>query len=200
MTVSTTFPQPVLHPAPSGCDDSDLWARMRNGDERSLAQLYKAHLKSLQNHGKYFSRNRELVSDSIHELFSRLWMRREHISEASNVKVYLHRSLERIIVAQLLRSKRQMTEANTEFECLDSFEQLLIDSELRKQRLAEIRKCLHALPKCQREVILLKFFNELSYIEISEIMNLQLPSVYNLISKAIEHLRQTMQFKEIAAS
>jgi RNA polymerase sigma factor (sigma-70 family) len=87
-----------------------------------------------------------------------------------------------------------------EFESLDSFEQLMIDGELRKRRLAEIKKCLHDLPKCQREVILLKFFNELSYSEISEIMNLQLSSVYNLVSKAIEQLRQNMQFKAIATS
>jgi RNA polymerase sigma factor (sigma-70 family) len=76
----------------------------------------------------------------------------------------------------------------------------LIDGELRKQRLGEIKKCLRSLPKCQREVIFLKFFNDLTYPEISEIMNLQLASVYNLTSKAIEHLRQKMPFQAITAS
>jgi RNA polymerase sigma factor (sigma-70 family) len=187
--------------SPSGINnDVVLWAKMRTGNDEALAELYRSYLPSLHKHGMYICRDRELVSDCIHELFSRLWTRREHIRAATNVKVYLYRSLERIILAQLFRSRRRYTYANTEDLSSDSFEKLLIDGELRKQQLGEIKKCLRALPKCQREVIFLKFFNDLTYPEISEIMNLQLASVYNLTSKAIERLREKMQFHTIAAS
>lgn len=178
--------------------DVALWANMRVGDQDALAQLYKAHLPALHKHGMFVCKDSELVSDAIHELFSRLWTRRERISAAINVKVYLTKSLERIIVAQLLRSKRKSTQPVIENLASDSTEQLWIDGELRKERLVEIKKCLSSLPKCQREVILLKFFNDLTYPEISEIMNLQLASVYNLTSKAIEQLRQKMHFQSVA--
>jgi RNA polymerase sigma factor (sigma-70 family) len=180
--------------------DVVLWAKMRSGSGEALAQLYTAYLPSLQKHGSFVCRDPELVRDSIHELFSKLWTRRNYICDASNVKVYLYRSLERIILTQVFRSKKRSTYTSAEDLASDSFEQLLIDGELRKQRLGEIKKCLQSLPKCQREVILLKFFNDLTYPEISEIMNLQLASVYNLTSKAIEHLRQKMQFQAFAAS
>jgi RNA polymerase sigma factor (sigma-70 family) len=185
---------------PGNSTDVVLWAKMRMGNDDALAQLYRSYLPSLHKHGMYICRDRELVNDCIHELFSRLWTRRKHIRAATNVKVYLYRSLERIILAQLFRSRRRYAYANTEDLSSDSFEKLLIDGELHKQRAGEIKKCLNALPKCQREVIFLKFFNDLTYQEISEIMNLQLASVYNLTSKAIEHLRQKMQFQSIAAS
>lgn len=145
-------------------------------------------------------RDPELVNDCIHELFSKLWTQRERLGMAQNVRQYLSRSLERIIVAQLLRNKIVSSDSSA-VDCLfsDSFEQCWIDGELRKERLSEIKKCLKSLPKCQREVILLKFFNDLTYAEISEIMGLQVPSVYNLASKAIDHLRQMIHPEPAAA-
>jgi RNA polymerase sigma factor (sigma-70 family) len=197
MTVCNKFQTTA---SPAGSDDVVLWNEMRIGNHDALAQLYRSYLPSLQKHGMYVCKDRELVSDCIHELFSRLWTRRDHICPAFNVKVYLYRSLERIILTQLFRSKKRSTYTFAEDLSSESFEQHLIDGELRKERLDEIKKCLRSLPKCQREVIFLKFFNDLTYLEISEIMNLQLASVYNLTSKAIEHLRQKMQFHAIAAS
>jgi RNA polymerase sigma factor (sigma-70 family) len=184
---------------PGATSDAVLWLKMKQGNEQALGQLYQLYFKALHKHGSLLCKDRELVSDCVHELFSRLWTRRDSISEASNVRMYLYRSLDRIIVSQLLRSKRQFSYDGEEIASPDSFEQLLINGELRKQQLTEIKKCLWSLPKCQREVILLKFFNDLTYTEISEIMDVQVASVYNLISRAIEQLRQKMQFKAFAA-
>jgi len=196
MTVYNSSPAIALTLAPA---DTILWAEMKHGNEIALARLYNTYVKVLQKHGRRFCKDRDLVSDSTNEFFSRLWTRREHICAATNVKVYLYRSLERIIAAQLHRSKREQLRSVDEIPSLDSFEQFMIDKELRKQQLNAIKACLFSLPKCQREVILLKFFNDLSYAEISEIMDLQLPSVYNLASKAMEHLRQKMNFSAITA-
>lgn len=174
--------------------DIALWTRFRDGNQEALAQLYIQHVPALHKHGMSVGKDSELVNDCIHELFSRLWTRRERIGVAQNVRVYLFKSLERIIVAQLLR-RRKLSGGFEDAEGLssESSEQLWIDGEMKKERLSEIKKCLRSLPKCQREVILLKFFNDLTYGEISEIMDMQVASVYNLASKAIEQLRQKLQ-------
>ncbi len=193
---------PVLN-AGSATRDADvvLWTNFRDGDQDALAQLYKEYVSALRRHGMCVCRDPELVSDCIHELFSRLWTRRDRIGDAQNVKLYLYKSLERIVIAQKLRNKKRSAELHdANIIPPDSSEQLLIDGEMRRQRLDEIKKCLQNLPKCQREVILLKFFNDLSYVEISEIMDVKVDSVYNLASKAIEHLRQMMQYQPAIAS
>lgn len=177
--------------------DAARWTALRSGSREALAQLYSEHVGGLQKHGKFICRDAELVSDSIHELFSRLWTQRERIAEAQNVRIYLHKSLERIIVAQLLRSRKSYDGPANDL-ATDSSEQLWINREEKKERLDEIKKCLQDLPKCQREVIFLKFFNDLSYAEISEVMDMQVASVYNLTSKAIEQLRQKLHFSPAA--
>jgi RNA polymerase sigma factor (sigma-70 family) len=185
--------------AGAGNRDAALWAALRAGNCDALSQLYKSHIQGLRKHGVHVCKDPHLVSDCIHELFSRLWIQRERISEAQNVRIYLYKSLERILVAQLLRNRKRAAGLSSPEEfATDSSEQLWIDKEVQREQLNEIKKCLQSLPKCQREVILLKFFNDLSYSEISEVMEMQVASVYNLTSKAIEHMRQKMHFQPAA--
>lgn len=175
-----------------------LWDELRAGSRDALAQLYLLYSPSLHKRGLYVCRDPEMVSDCIHELFSRLWTQHERIGAAQNVRIYLYKSLERILIAQLLRNRKQIATTTESDNKTDSCEQLWIDNEEQKERLKEVKRCLQSLPKCQREVILLKFFNDLSYSEISEVMELQVASVYNLTSKAIEQLRQKMHFQASA--
>jgi RNA polymerase sigma factor (sigma-70 family) len=178
---------------------SALWTELRAGNRDALGQLYTAYSAGLHKHGLQVCRDPDLVSDAIHELFSRLWTQRERIGDAQNVRIYLYRSLERILIAQLLRNRKQASAMTENDGKAESFEQLWIDQEEQKERLNEVKRCLRSLPKCQREVILLKFFNDLTYSEISEVMDLQVASVYNLTSKAIEQLRQKMHFQAASA-
>ncbi|HZY78470.1 MAG TPA: sigma-70 family RNA polymerase sigma factor [Cyclobacteriaceae bacterium] len=176
-----------------------LWTELRAGNRDALGELYKDYSPELHKYGFQVCRDPDMVSDCIHELFSRLWTQHERIADAQNVRIYLYKSLERILVAQLLRKKKQVKTLTESENKADSFEQLWIDKEEHKERLNEVKRCLQSLPKCQREVILLKFFNDLSYSEISEIMEMQVASVYNLTSKAIEHLRQKMHLEAVSA-
>ena len=62
----------------------------------------------------------------------------------------------------------------------------LIEDELRAERIKKLKACIQSLTKGQREVIYLKFFNKLTYREIAEITEMQVDSVYNLVSKSID--------------
>src|SRR6266567_6734481 len=82
-------------------NDSMLWSQFRSGNRDALAQLYKEYRENLRKHGFSLCKDADLVNDSIHELFSRLWMHRERIGDAHNVRGYLYKSMDRILVAQL---------------------------------------------------------------------------------------------------
>jgi len=72
----------------------------------------------------------------------------------------------------------------------------VIERELKEEQIRELRGCLQKLTKTQREVIFLKFFNDLTYLEISEIMEMRVDSIYNLVSKTIELLRKKLKRPE----
>jgi RNA polymerase sigma factor (sigma-70 family) len=78
------------------------------------------------------------------------------------------------------------------FEILSSFEDAIILEETSIQQLELLRKAISDLSKRQREVIFLKFYNELSYKEVAVVMEVSVEAVYNLMTKAIDSLRTAM--------
>ena len=76
---------------------------------------------------------------------------------------------------------------------MPSIESILIEDEIKTEQSSRLKNCIQSLTKGQREVIYLKFYNELTYHEIAEITELQVDSVYNLVSKTIEILRKKLQ-------
>lgn len=180
--------------------DDALWGSLKIGNELSFSLLYNRYVQRLYNYGMHACNHREMVKDSIQELFIRLWDRRETLGVAGSVSFYLFKSFRRLLIQKIIARKRFSVPFSkvpeSQFEFIPSAEQQLMNQEVTAQQSARIAHLLKGLAKRQREAIYLKFYNELSYHEVSSIMDLKVESVYNLISRAVEILRQRL--KEVA--
>ena len=177
-------------------NDEVLWSSFKKGNELALSMLYKKHVQRLYNYGMHTCRDHDLVLDCLQELFLRLWNKRESISNVYAVKPYLFKSFRRILIHQIVEQRkaaRNASEDLTAFEFTPSIESTLIEDELKAEQIKRLKDCIQLLSKGQREVIFLKFFNELTYREIADITEMQVDSVYNLVSKTIEILRRKLQ-------
>lgn len=175
--------------------DRFLWVSFRKGDKIALEKLYSAHAGGMYRYGLKLCGDPDLVKDGMQELFSRLWSTRDFISDANCVQMYLYRSLRRALLSKL--AKRRKNFATAKNSCSDSmecsYENQFIVKEIRTEQFKRIRSLLNTLTRHQREVLVLRFFNELSYKQIAEIMCLQIDSVYNLTSKGLEILRSRLK-------
>lgn len=190
-------------PTNGDAHDQVLWVSFRKGSREALEKLYLKHVSGMYHHGMFVCRDPDVVRDGMQELFSRLWSARTRITNADCVQGYLYKSLQRIILVQVTRKRRQyqaLEEEDHIVDLSDTVEQVCIDREFRKEQIVRIRKALEMLPKHQREVVLLRFFNGLRYPQIAEIMDIHIESVYNLSSRAIEQLRARLQFSPLAQS
>ncbi|CAN5479911.1 hypothetical protein BH10BAC4_BH10BAC4_02890 [soil metagenome] len=177
-------------------NDELLWENFKKGNELALSMIYKNHVQRLYNYGMHTCRNHDLVTDCLQDLFFKLWSKRESIAVVNSVKPYLFKSFRRLLVHQIVSRQKislPFTDKTSVFEFIPSFEHTLIENEGKAEQIKKLKKCIQSLTKGQREVIYLKFFNGLTYQEISEITEMQVDSVYNLVSKAIEILRRKLQ-------
>jgi RNA polymerase sigma factor (sigma-70 family) len=69
----------------------------------------------------------------------------------------------------------------------------LIRDQLSEDQFKSLSAALNKLSSRQREAIYLKFYQKLSSQEIADTLQIDINSLYNLISKAIEALRQAIQ-------
>jgi len=182
---------------PTELDDGALWQRFRNGNDLAFSMLYSKYVQRLYNYGMNSCYERELVMDCLQELFGKLWETRFKLGEVKAVNFYLFKSFRRLLNGKLIKRRKyrfvRIPKDEVGFEMSQSIEDSWILEEASTQQIAELKKAISSLTKRQREVVFLKFYNDLSYSQVAAILEMNIDSVYNLISKAIDVLRKVLK-------
>jgi RNA polymerase sigma factor (sigma-70 family) len=178
-------------------EDRTLWQRFKNGNDLAFSILYKKYIQRLYNYGMHTCRDRDLVLDCLQELFGRLWDKRNHLGEVEVVNFYLFKSFRRLLLNKLVQNrKRSLLSLNSDspgFEFHSSLEDAIILEEATAHQVGQLKKAIATLTKRQREAIFLRFFNDLSYQDVAAVMEMNVASVYNLMTKAIDSLRKALK-------
>lgn len=176
-------------------DGEILWIHFQGGSLAAFAQLYNTHVQALYNYGRRFTGDAALVEDCIQDVFIGLWHKREQLGKTDSPKYYLLASLRNRLFRQLAEKNRRPLLGISEkhdFEVELSHECTLVSEQLSDEQKSRLEQAIRQLTKRQREVVFLKFYENLSYDEIASLMSLEVRSAYNLVSKAIETIRQNL--------
>jgi RNA polymerase sigma factor (sigma-70 family) len=177
--------------------DAALWNAFRQGDEQAFAYMFQKFAPILYSYGFHLCRNRDLVEDCIQDQFIYLQQHRALLGETDSIKFYLYRSLRRRIAEMAKANARWVADVDTnqpvEFEVEMPAEAQLIDSQTQADHKQKIEFLLNQLPKRQKEALYLMYYEKLSYVDVAQVMGLEVKSVYNLIYNALVSLRKHVQ-------
>jgi RNA polymerase sigma factor (sigma-70 family) len=175
-------------------DDKVIWHRFLAGEVEAFDYLMTLYFRTLFHYGSKFSKDKEFVKDSIQDLFLLLWERRQTLSSDIAVKPYLMASLRRLMhrsaSSKLSLSDSYVEEINGNFDIEFSVEEEYIETESNQFVAQKLKRLLEELPLRQKEVVYLKFFQEMDRSEISEVMNISPQTVSNLLQIAIKQLKK----------
>jgi len=129
--------------------------------ESFYAEVYRQMFKILFSYGMQVCGNRELVKDSIQDLFSGFWKNERTLTKIKSIKPYLLKCLKRKIKRTLGEKTQLYVEGSFEFEI--SHEVKLIRDQQYLRRRYVLTEALKSLTERQREAIYLKFYGNLSY-------------------------------------
>lgn len=167
-------------------------------DSSNFTLLYKSHAKSLYNYGIKITSDEELLKDCIHDVFIKMYSKRDELSNVENIKSYLFISLKNRIFDEIRKSNSydftSIDEANVKSK--DDVEHIFIKNEQQKNDSNFISMLLNKLSPRQREALTLYYINEKEYSEICQIMQMNYQSVRNLIHRSILKLRQLSQTEQ----
>ncbi|CAM4203202.1 RNA polymerase sigma factor [Zobellia nedashkovskayae] len=173
--------------------DYQLWQEFKRGNETAFATIYKDNVQRLYSYGIKLVHDKGLVKDAIQDLFVEIWDAREKLGEVRSIKSYLYKSIRRKLISQTVK-KRKRSSANFELEIVhretNSAEINLIEKQLFDEKRNKLLKTLGKLNDKQSEIIHLKYYGNLTYNEIAEIMSLDKKGTYNLMAHTIKLLRQ----------
>jgi RNA polymerase sigma factor (sigma-70 family) len=176
--------------------DEILWEGLRNGDQDLFLALYKKYYHCLLFIGLKEMKDAQLVKDTIQQLFLYLWEKRETIQEARNIKSYLITSFLRKLMADWNKSKRTGGLQVVWNSYLEDPQLNPEDKLIKKDEQSHLFKLLmdriNELPNRQKELIVLRFYEGLTYEEIVSRTGLSHRTVYNKIHEGIKKLRLDM--------
>lgn len=175
--------------------DKMIWNSFKNGDKDAFATLYYQYFKFLIQKCFRFCSDKRLIEDCIHDLFLEIWNNKVNLVTPDCVKAYLLCSTQRKLVRQIKKSRHYTHENKLDFEAVISFsiEDKLISDEHMLDKKREVELALKSLTKRQREAVRLRYYDNLSYLQISGIMSISTDSVYNLVSKALDNIQRSIQ-------
>lgn len=176
--------------------DLEVWQAFSNGNENAFEYIYETFSDELYSYGMKIKTNNSLVQDCIHDVFVDLWRQRNNLNPTNNIKFYLFRSLRRRISYAIKREKKlyaDSSQENLEYVVISlPFENIIINEQFREDRKSKLLHVFSRLSERQKEAIDLIFFQKMSYEEVSDIMSINVRSVYTLTWKAISSMKKRM--------
>ena len=169
----------------------ELWIRALEGDADAFRDIHRVLFKGLYNYALKLLQDGDLANDAVQDLFVKIWVRRQGIGPVQKVKAYFFTALRRQVLNQLRNLHlRELQIGGLPRPDIDfSPEEIVVRNEEYERLQSKIAALLNELPQRQKEVIYLRYFEEMEYTQIAEIMGIHYQSVLNLTQKALQKLR-----------
>lgn len=173
--------------------DVECWNDFLQGDEIAFGKIYRRFYSSLYAYGIRMIGNRELVIDTIQDLFVKLILNCKNLHPTDNPEAYLLCAFRNKLLDAIQSSRRM--ETIEEYQDFFSLNEEIINSLFAKDDTDVINEkrlaaAIASLSTRQREILYLYYIRELSYKEIMVILGMNLQSCRNLLSRTLVHLRE----------
>lgn len=170
---------------------TSLWMEFLAGDELAFSRLYLLFFDDLLMYGRRVGGDDLIVEDAIQDLFIKLYQKKIALEDNKKLRPFLFRSLKNLIYTQLLRDAK-LTSFD-DYECPFNLEYTIDDQVFtnQEQQLSdEVHRFMRGLSNRQREIIYLRFVHEMSFEEISVIMDIHVQSARNLLARSMDKIRK----------
>lgn len=173
---------------------SDWWNESLQGNVDSFGCIHCALYAPLYRYLIKILKDEDACEDVLQDLFVKLWERKERLGAISFVKVYFFRCARSMAINHLKNKHNQNVPLveGMEVDVVFSQEEILVTKENKIQMTRMLTLALNDLPKRQREMIFLKYFDGWKYEEIAQVTGINYQSVVNHVHRGILQLRTSM--------
>ena len=184
--------------------DSFLVKSYIEGDERSLETLVYRHKQRIYNfiYSKVF--DRDLTEDIFQDTFIKVirTLKLGNYNEEGKFVSWVMRIAHNLVIDHFRKNSRiPKFESNNDFDIFSVLKDNEIDVEnkmIKDQILIEVKKIINLLPDDQKEVLVYRYYNELSFKEISEKTGVSINTSLGRMRYALINLRNIIKKQNIS--
>lgn len=162
--------------------------RAKASEKPSVEALFEAEESPLLRYAYGMVARREVAEEIVQDAFLKL---HQHWKDIDNPRAWLYRATRNLSLNHLRKYRR---ESLTEDSDLEPTAQDLPDVELgRMEAIGTLRTLIEELPPADRQLIQLKYHDELSYGNIGEELELSTGNVGYKLHHLLKHLSEALQ-------
>ncbi len=154
--------------------------------EKEFEEIYKKISKDIYSYLLFLSVSKEEAEDILQDVFIKFWKLFDRLKNLENIKAYLLRMARN----RLIDLKRR--ERNVKFVELDE-EIFNFKSEDHAEKIKKkefVKKIMENLEEEEREIIILRFYENLKFREISEILSINENTLRVKYLRILEKIRK----------
>ncbi|MDO8587133.1 MAG: sigma-70 family RNA polymerase sigma factor [Armatimonadota bacterium] len=177
--------------ADCNADALDMTLGWRSAEKcaSDLEQLYDEHSESLFRYALAITGSTEDAEDAVQDVFARVIRSNPSLRNVDNVRAYLLASA-RNAAFSLLRTRRRR---NEDMFAGDAEIESSADTRETPADTLVLREAFESLPAEQREVILLKVYEGMTFSEISQAVDAPLGTITSRYRYALSRLRAALE-------
>jgi RNA polymerase sigma factor (sigma-70 family) len=192
-------------------NDQELVNLYINGEESALAILIQRHKSRIFSHIMHIVKNKAVAEDIFQDTFIKVitTLKKGNYKEEGKFLPWVLRISHNLTIDFFRREKRLPTiSGGTDSDgkpfdifsligdCDKCIEQEIIEMQIR----TDVRKLVDLLPPEQREVLLMRHYDDKSFKEISEQTNVSINTALGRMRYALINLRRMIEEKDIVVS
>ena len=177
--------------------DDQLVALYSNGNTKAFDTLLSRYQDKLYSYINFIVRNRDLADDIFQDTFVKAIVTLQKGSYTSTGKfgAWLTRIAHNLIIDYFRQDKTENTISNDaqEYDLLNDAslaEANIEDSLMNEQTLRDVRRLVDALPDNQREVVFMRYYQDLSFKEIADITGVSINTALGRMRYALINIRK----------
>lgn len=168
-------------------NDDELIEQIRLGNESAAEELIKRYYAAILRYCRWHCTSQEKAEDMTQETFLRLFKGLERYRNQKNFKAYLYKIANHLCIDESRKPQffPLEDEEMLQGECKEIH---MIENKM------EISSLLNMLSSEQREIVILRFGEQLSLSEIAKVMNCNMRTVQSRIRKALKIMRREQRY------
>lgn len=187
--------------------DEELVILYAQGDNAAFDVLLNRHKSSVHSYIYFIVRNKDLAEDIFQETFVKVIMtiKQGRYVDNGKFKAWMLRIAHNLVIDNYRQERSENTISNDDVE-VDLLNNMRLcdgtieDSMVRHQVLCDVRKLVKHLPDNQREVLEMRYYQDLSFKEIADITGVSINTALGRMRYAILNMRRMAQENHIELS
>ena len=181
--------------------EKELIQKVIQKDQNAFSQLVKEHKSLVFNTAMGFVHNKQNAEDITQDVFVKMWTSIDTFKGDSKLSTWLYRITVNISINYINKNKIKKlfnniddneSENGNKSEINDKTTDSADQNFTQKEHSKALKLAINSLPKRQKTAFVLNKYEDLSYKDISEIMELSISSVESLLHRAKKNLQKKL--------